>query len=73
MKANEAYLNLNKPYSPELSAEANGNFMVSCGIIESLFRSDEYIFKGVLEKDSTDTVRNVNILEQGWQKIEEGD
>jgi len=69
----EAYLDLNKPYSPELSADNNGNFMVSCGIIESLYRSDEYIFKGILEKDSTDTVRNVNILEQGWQKIEEVD
>ena len=69
----EAYLDLNKPYSPELSADTNGNFMVSCGIIESLYRTDEYIFKGVLEKDSTDTVRNVNILEQGWQRIEEVD
>jgi hypothetical protein len=69
----EAYLNLNKPYSPELSADAKGNFRVSCGIIESPYRSDEYIFKGVLEKDNTDTVRNVNILEQGWQRIEEGE
>jgi len=66
----EAYLDLNKPYSPELSADKNGNFMVSCGIIESLYQTDEYIFKGILEKDNTDTVRNVNILEQGWQKME---
>jgi len=66
----EAYLDLNKPYSPEVSADTNGNFMVSCGIIESLNRSDEYMFNGVLEKDSTDTVRNVNILEQGWRRIE---
>ncbi|MDR3599237.1 MAG: hypothetical protein P4L49_01925 [Desulfosporosinus sp.] len=67
----EAYLDLDKPYNPEISANNDGNFMVSCGIIESLHRSDEYIFKGILEKDTTDTVRNVNILEQGWQKIEE--
>lgn len=69
----EAHLELNKPYSPELSADNNGNFTVSCGIIESLYQTDEYIFKGVLEKDNTDTVRNVNILEQGWQKIKECD
>lgn len=70
-KSYEAYLDLNKPYSPESSADNNGNFMVSCGIIESLYLSDEYIFKGILEKNSTDTVRNVNILEQGWRTIEE--
>jgi hypothetical protein len=68
----EAYLELDKPYCPELSADSNGNFMVSCGIIESLHLSDEYIFKGVLEKDTSDTVRNVNILEQGWQRIKGG-
>jgi hypothetical protein len=66
------YLDLDKPYSPELSADHDGNFMVSCGIIESLHLSDEYIFKGVLEKDTTDTIRNVNILEQGWQRIKGG-
>ena len=65
----EAYLDLDKPYSPELSANQDGHFMVSCGMIESLHLTDEYIFKGVLEKDSSDTIRNVNILEQGWQRI----
>lgn len=66
----ESYLNLNSPYNPELSADNIGNFTVSCGIIESLERSDEYVFKGYLEKDNN-IVRNVDIIEQGWLQKEE--
>ncbi len=64
---------LDQPFVPELSADNQGRFCVSSGIIESLGRVDEYVFDGIVEKTfDTNSASNVNVIKQGWQHIERG-
>lgn len=66
----ERDLYLDTPFVPELSADAQGRFSVSSGIIESSVRTDEYVFEGNVERiANTDVVGNVNIASQGWKRV----
>lgn len=63
---------LNTPFSPEESANANGEFSVCSGIIEAIDESYGYIFDGVIHKigeENSGACSNVNIINQGWREI----
>ncbi|MCT4508135.1 MAG: hypothetical protein N4A48_05125 [Tepidibacter sp.] len=66
------YLELDKPFIPEKYVDINGRFSAGCGIIESIYRTDEYIFEGVIQRSSSydgNIADNVNITYQGWKMI----
>lgn len=66
----EEELLLGKPFIPEENADMNGRFAVCCGVIDSLSRTDGYIFEGVIQRaHDTNITNNVNIIHQGWKKI----
>jgi len=65
-------LMLEKPFIPEINAGDDGRFSVCCGIIESTFRTDGYMFEGMVQRMNVpDPVvsDNVNIIDQGWKEI----
>lgn len=67
-------LELNEPFNPaELLRGSRTEFEVISGIVESLQRTDAFLFNGVVEKrDYQDgNPVNVNILRQGWQEIDD--
>jgi hypothetical protein len=57
-------LQLDKPFIPEMNCDANGQFSVCSGIIETLDRTDGYVFEGAISNQT-----NVNILDQGWKPL----
>lgn len=59
----ECELDLNQPFIPENSADANGNFSVCSGIIETIHESYGYRFDGVVRNGGG----NVDITSQGWR------
>jgi hypothetical protein len=66
-------LQFDKPFIPEMNCDANGQFSVCSGIIESLHRTDGYIFEGVVSSQNINDSsyqKNVNVLEQGWKKYD---
>lgn len=68
-------LMLEQPFNPESVADMNGKFSVYCGVIESINRTDGYVFEGMIQKTKTNdqgAPGNVNITGQGWRKIREG-
>ncbi len=68
-------LMLEKPFYPERVADMDGKFSVYCGIIESLNRTDGYVFDGIIQKTKTHdpgAQDSVNITDQGWKTVREG-
>lgn len=68
----KAELLLEKPYYPEESMDMTGRFSVCSGVIESLDRTDAYIFEGIVQRtgiQDRNVINNINIIEQGWKKL----
>jgi len=66
----EEELLLGKTFVPEENADMSGRFGVCCGVIDSLTRTDGYIFEGIIQRAHDPNVPNdVNIINQGWKKI----
>jgi hypothetical protein len=66
-------LQLERPFIPEETADMNGNFSVYCGIIDSSYGTDGYVFEGVIQKAAAPNQgyqSNVSITNQGWRPIE---
>ena len=66
-------LQLERPFIPEEAADMNGNFSVCCGVIESLNRTDGYVFEGMIQKTAVPNQGyqgSVSITNQGWKPIE---
>lgn len=65
-------LALEKPFIPEMVANREGEFSVYCGLIESINRTDGYVFDGIVQRLNNmdpNSPSNVNIIDQGWRKI----
>ncbi len=64
----EKDLMLEMPFDPELGADSTGRFSVASGIIESIDRTDRYVFDGVIEKSLDPGLPcGVTIISQGWK------
>ncbi|MBA1334534.1 MAG: hypothetical protein HPY66_2383 [Firmicutes bacterium] len=64
---------LDRPFIPEKAADADGNFSVYCGYIESPDMLDGYAFEGIIQKpfmQDENYTGNVSIVNQGWKAIE---
>ncbi len=61
-------LQLEKPFFPENHVDREGNFSVSCGLVESENMLDEYVFDGIVQSNINDPSvgSTVNIIQQGW-------
>lgn len=57
---------LDTPFYPQECIDGNGKFSVCSGIIESLVRTDAYIFNGVVQDSN---VNDVCITQQSWEKL----
>lgn len=61
---------LNEPFIPEMNADINGKFTVCSGIIETIDRTDGYMFDGIItgmNNGNQNSVPNINIINQGWR------
>ncbi|MCY6371825.1 SDH family Clp fold serine proteinase [Clostridium ganghwense] len=70
-KTYENDLLLDRPFAPEQILTPNGKFSVCCGIIESNYYTDGYIFEGNIPKipNVKNSLDSINITEQGWRQL----